>query len=487
MSGLLIGTFAGCQSNTSAVPSTANGQFKSRAGDIVAVYGDSERQLAASISAARHLGLTPAFVTLRGMQRDYKFPVYAQVLRSQKSLIVRAYGRVYAYPLTAIKIYFHTNVTALIGPDGLPPVRAPRYDRLVSVHHEAGKFLAGNTRRKESICPDCIALLVSVRAIRKLAMRWNAKQDPWQIAPIYVAWQPPARSGLQMVGPNTSSYYQCPQIHGGGVKPNFLQRCYPSGPSLPSQFPSCSDCGSGGSGNQLCKVKSITGAQTPPDRGRTTIGVGENVELQGTGTNWSVSGDGKLSSGNILTAFGKAGNITAINSGGCEGTGIDFIVITPTNAVYLNIGTPTEHHKGEADIGMYTQTYLEPDTVSFRNAMFQEKDADFVASGGWLCWNGHPHQKKYYPQKVGDDVFGTGSLVLAFDSDYQANCTGNQFQQSSASVKIPYQYTLQSGGNWSDFGTSVTQNANETAAGNMTISKSEASRQTTVNSPNSTW
>lgn len=243
-------SLAACQTRSGAfapqAAPAANGSPQT-----VSMYGDSSSQILGNAVKARAMGLTPAYLFVKTPDRRYPFSVYAQFLRSKESLIVRAFGRVYVYPLRVVAVYNGADSTR-VATKTLPLVRAPRYDRLAREQMQ-GHFHTGDVVSKRYLCPDCIALVLQKREIRALASRWNRVRDPWQVNPTYVAWQP-------KVDPNDG---QCPQLRKDDRGPDFSIKCpYSNGSSSwwsgpGSSGPSGSGGGSRGCGTQCSKAHKI--------------------------------------------------------------------------------------------------------------------------------------------------------------------------------------------------------------------------------------
>jgi hypothetical protein len=173
-------------------------------------------------------------------------------------------------------------------------------------------------------------------------------------------------------------------------------------------------------------------------------------------------------------------------------------VDAPISTTYYN-ASGVRHAQGYADIGIISNIYLTPDTVSFQNLWWQEVDAAVSASGAicqsngqcgaWWCENGQSHlgYPTPPPLAVGADVSGYGSQVEAQDQDYSGACSGTQIQSSSESVSIPTQYSVYSNGfGWQNINT-VTMAVNEDSSGNLTLTKDHVSASSAVNNATSQW
>jgi hypothetical protein len=264
-----------------------------------------------------------------------------------------------------------------------------------------------------------------------------------------------------------------------------MSLCYknPNGPGW-----ICSGRGSGGP----CDISSQTVATVPTDTSRTTIGVGEQVKITTTGFSLSASGDGTLntsSSPATLTAGAEAGTVTVSTAGRgttCSANSITFDVIAPSGSEYYRTGG-IAHDYSFADIGIESNIFLAPDTVSFQFLTWEEVQsyASTNLNGSWGCLEGKPHNPGP-AVAVGTDVIGQGSKVNTTDRAYTGSCSGvSQFLNSTLSWEIPTQYELTSGSSWYQINT-VAQTASDTTAGALTMTKDDHSTgNTTVNSATS--
>jgi len=143
------------------------------------------------------------------------------------------------------------------------------------------------------------------------------------------------------------------------------------------------------------KVKSETVSPTPSDRSRTTIGIGEEVNLStdpATTVSWSVTGGGSVSqtsgSSTKFTASKSPSNSTIRASVGSKVIELQFTVIAPTSITSTKradighgaVGPPNNH------IGSYT-TYditVNLTTVSFFWVELREN----IPSHNWTWPNG---------------------------------------------------------------------------------------------------
>lgn len=247
-------------------------------------------------------------------------------------------------------------------------------------------------------------------------------------------------------------------------------------------------------------LRSETVATAPSNRARTTIGVGEKVHLsaQGpTGTvNWSSSGSSKLSASSgasvTLTAHERAETvtITATDSCGCTAT-IAFTVIEPSSVRMERVpGTGIFHDHGIPSVGIRTNIYLAPDTVSFENISVSEDDCVGVVTGYLvgtpLDGVHHAGHGAGHWVSVRPPVAGKGSQVNGRDTAASGHCNfGTPYAWGTFDWPIPWLFRV--GGGASKQFTTVHQRFTINAAGDMTVSKAGASGSAALNDPSSTY
>jgi hypothetical protein len=238
-------------------------------------------------------------------------------------------------------------------------------------------------------------------------------------------------------------------------------------------------------------------ATTPANQSRTTIGVGEDVNLwlvgspSGTFT-WSTSaGSVSPTSGTstTLTAPGNAATATVTVSytgGSCSQS---FNVIEPANVYYLK--QDLYHTYDKADIGFKALVYLQPDSVNFGAVLAQEEQAYCTATGVYSAYNGLGHQP-YIPVVFGNTVVsgrGTGDAVgngLPNDTCYSGITDITllmPYTNGTEKIVIPWDFKV-GNGSWKKF-TSVTWNCSKSDGGDhgdglLNASKSNASVQMNV-------
>jgi hypothetical protein len=233
-------------------------------------------------------------------------------------------------------------------------------------------------------------------------------------------------------------------------------------------------------------------ATSPSNRGRTKIGVGEEVTVTVSSgpAQWTVSGGGRLSSTNgnsvVFTAGDRAGNstVTAKATGGSTCT-ITFNVVEPSGVAMARTGG-TRHAVNRPDIGMKCTPYFLPDDVCFYRLQWHEVDVPCVCTGVYAPFNGVGHDP--HPATLGMSqtvVAGLGTKANAVDTIYSGDPgTAPPFAPGSEHFAIPWEYRV-FGGSWHRF---TTVNHLVVLAGtDLTVSKGGAIATTTVAAATSTY
>ena len=211
-------------------------------------------------------------------------------------------------------------------------------------------------------------------------------------------------------------------------------------------------------------LTSICEATTPTNQSRTTIGVGEAVDLNlvtpSGSVTWSNSGGGTLSttSGSSTTFTapdrGQTCTITATETSNtnCSPTwSKTFSVIEPSGAYYVT--NLLYHTYDEANIGFQALIYLQPDSVNFGAVQCQEEQAYLVANGVYSQYNGVGHQP-YQVATFGTTVVpgrGTGDATgSGFPSDtcYSGDTDSSlhlPYANGSETLAIPWDFKVGSG------------------------------------------
>ena len=196
-------------------------------------------------------------------------------------------------------------------------------------------------------------------------------------------------------------------------------------------------------------ITSQTVADEPGARTRTTIGVGEEVNLafSAGNTHW-VTTAGKLSSARgpatTLTAPDTAGQVT-VTAGTAT---ITFTVVAP-NILYMQTfpGIGVSHTRGRPDSGIQTTSFLGPDTVNFYNIKYREVNVDSIGSGVYRPFDkiGHdPHPKTIHMRD--NVVAGMGTQSRVKDRACSGDpATPAPFESGSLLYIIPNEYQLGDG------------------------------------------
>jgi hypothetical protein len=153
-----------------SLPAPPNGATKA-----LAATGHSEAEVLQQIADARVSGQTIRYVVVRTRKRDYTFPVMAQIVRTDSELVVRAYKKMYAWPLGAVKIYY-SGASSAYDMTRIPLVHASDLDaRAVAARHT---HLSSGTSTTD--CFDCDLLLYRP-ARPSFPDAWANVKDPWQV------------------------------------------------------------------------------------------------------------------------------------------------------------------------------------------------------------------------------------------------------------------------------------------------------------------
>lgn len=226
------------------MPDSSGRMATSQSQRQIAVFGDTGKDLSDRVAAAEHAGLHPQYVAVSAPQKRYLYSVYAQVLRTQQAIIVRAYGLIYVFPQKTTTVSLSGTP---VNTADLPSVDMPFVDAAIRAGKQPGQFAFGNVMKKRQICADCVVLASDHPSpqltAQKLAALWNGKLDPWQTSTAYLPWAPP---GKKSVGPDFSN-----PPHGGGSNP-------------PPEY--CGSCGSGGYTGDGPPGGGGGGHPTPPPR-----------------------------------------------------------------------------------------------------------------------------------------------------------------------------------------------------------------------------
>lgn len=244
-------------------------------------------------------------------------------------------------------------------------------------------------------------------------------------------------------------------------------------------------------------ITSQTVETTPGVRTRTTIGVGERVDLtQSGGATWATSAGQLTDVGGPTLTNPSAATVrltapdTAQTVTVTAGTAtLAFTVVAPTSvSMDRQPGTGVKHTKDQPDSGVQTRVFLGPDTVNFSRARYRELDVAAVASPGVYSCNpgsgghcgvgaGSPCPDKALTNTV---TAGMGTLSVLGDCAYSGHCgTAPPFAAGTLTISIPYEYKVGTGA-FHNFSTVVQTHALAADLVTLTSSKAGATGSTTV-------
>ena len=230
------------------------------------------------------------------------------------------------------------------------------------------------------------------------------------------------------------------------------------------------------------QITSETIMTEPPDRTRTTVGVGERTTLTyslGDAT-WTCSaGDRYLSSTSGASVVFRATplpnasvTITA-TGGGCSAT-ITFTVIPPNQVRML----PYErlHQQNTHKVGMHTNIFFKPDTVNFHRVEYLEDEVMCNANGVYACINNTGHGPNANPLPATTHVaHGYGTQIDAFDEIKSGYCNfGTTQGDGHIQWDIPWRYRVRGYTDYHRFDL-VHQICTSATSGRLTASKAGGS------------
>ncbi len=248
------------------------------------------------------------------------------------------------------------------------------------------------------------------------------------------------------------------------------------------------------------KFTSKTVATAPANRARLKIGVGEKVKLKITGAtgsiSWSITGSSKLSAtagtSVTLTVHERAekSSVTATDSCGCKEK-LTFDVIEPSGVKMEPVpGKNVWHQNGIPSVGIMTNIYITPDTVSFEEITISEDDCGGAVTGYFVgtALDGVRHAGHGAGSEVGVGavVAGKGSKVQGQDTAQSGSCNfGTPYAAGTFDWPIPWLFKV-GGGAFKKFAT-VHQRFTIDASGDMTVSKAGATGSTRMTDANSSY
>jgi hypothetical protein len=249
------------------------------------------------------------------------------------------------------------------------------------------------------------------------------------------------------------------------------------------------------------KLTSRARAKAPPDRRRTSIGVGEVVRLTASGATgalqWTKTGSTTLNatSGAKIRAVAhdRAESTTIrVKDGACGCVAaLTFRVVEPS-AVHLarSPGSGVWHKHGIASIGIEADAFIAPDNVSFTNIEVAEADAVGVVSG---YFEGTPLDGVHHSGhgagnwvRVGSAVAGRGSRLDGQDTAQSGRCSFKApFTAGTFDWAIPWLFRV-GGGAGKAFAT-VHERFTVDVTGRMTVTKADANGAAELNDPSSDY
>jgi len=246
------------------------------------------------------------------------------------------------------------------------------------------------------------------------------------------------------------------------------------------------------------KAKITVKAQAvrPSKRDRTTVGVGEQIDLTYSlgSANWTTSHGTLTSPTGAMVTFQAPDRAATVRieatGGGCTCT-VTFTVIEPSSVLMQRApGTGIFHDNGIPSVGIKAEIFLQPDTVSFQFIEISEDDCPGLVTGYFvgtpLDGIRHGAHGAGTWVRVGSPVAGKGSKVVAQDTASSGHCNfGTPYAAGTFDWPIPWKFRL-NGGADKVFAT-VHQRFTINAAGDMTVSKAGATGSAKLNDPSSTY
>ncbi|WP_037588283.1 hypothetical protein [Stenoxybacter acetivorans] len=256
-----------------------------------------------------------------------------------------------------------------------------------------------------------------------------------------------------------------------------------------------------------------TVATVPANRKRTTIGVGEAIDiLSDIPVYWDMSSDlvvpnkvktTALSKSIRLTALGKSGSVVIKAKTKYKEASITIKIIEPTGVKYeldYKDDKPRIYHpKGGYELVVGLRIIVQPVTVNFDGIVFQELDSAAVCSGVFNDGKVHCHLadggkgKEPGKQCNGEGtifpVISTGFLlnrVKGFDmvggGENDPNKIKNLPASSAMKLNIGIRWKLSKNtATWKKFSQPVKQAVILYKSGNITVSKGNYSKTLTIN------
>ncbi|MBV8368122.1 MAG: hypothetical protein JO036_04190 [Candidatus Eremiobacteraeota bacterium] len=224
---------AGCHSGGArVVPSSAQNVSGSSA---VTVAGDTPEEFAANLQAARAARKSVRIVAVSARLGVDDYSAYAQIVRSNRALFVRVYGRIHVYDIDEVQIsYPPGNAVDL---RRIPLVETPTVDAALASKNPIG----ATSSLRAQLCPHCDLVLLRPTGTAQSSTLWADAKDPWQKNPDYVYWSPGIDAKLAsgqrgaaslVLNPCVPGYICCPGGY-GYIGPY----CYYPGGGGPGPYP----------------------------------------------------------------------------------------------------------------------------------------------------------------------------------------------------------------------------------------------------------
>jgi peptidoglycan hydrolase-like protein with peptidoglycan-binding domain len=237
-------------------------------------------------------------------------------------------------------------------------------------------------------------------------------------------------------------------------------------------------------------ISSETVVTDPSPRTRTTIGVGEEVDM----THSAGSVPWSTSAGTLSAATGTTVRLTAPDTAQTvtvtAGTATKRFTVIAPNGIHMDRfpGTGIRHTHNQPDSGIQTRPFLLPDTVNFSNVQYREVDVPATASGPWTCHIGVGHDPHPATLTCSDTVIaGKGTRANARDTVYSGHCGGTPpFTPGHITFNIPNEYKVGSG-SFHRFTTVTQQHTLAADASTCNTDKAGAHADVSVTDPTSSF
>ncbi len=156
---------------------------------IVAAMGQSEADVRDSIRIATSLGLTARYIEVRSVGHSHIFSPLAEVVRTNRALVVKTARNMYLWPLSEARLYYSAS-TEPIAIQELPLISSRMLDGYL---RPQGVPYAKKLPAGVAICDDCAMIFGSPKSPTK-PDTWDTLLDPWQHNPDWSSVQTtPAR------------------------------------------------------------------------------------------------------------------------------------------------------------------------------------------------------------------------------------------------------------------------------------------------------